>query len=91
MKLTGTICFLEETGRVYLPPGYRKVLGLQVGDPLDIFLDKERGTLCIKRYCNETITEFEMLIDTLRDEGEDMMATTMESLLAAYKKNHVEV
>lgn len=91
MRLIGTVgnvSNVDENGRVYLPPTHRDRLGIKIGDPVNMYVDEERGILCIKRCCHETITEFEMLIDSLKDEGDNtLMVAVLESMLKVYKKS----
>jgi transcriptional pleiotropic regulator of transition state genes len=48
MKATGIVRKVDELGRVVLPIELRRTLGIDVKDPLEIFIDGER--IILKRY-----------------------------------------
>ena len=49
MKATGIIRRIDDLGRVVIPKEIRRNLGIQVGDPLEIFTDVNGG-VCFKKY-----------------------------------------
>lgn len=88
MKATGMIRRVDEIGRVSIPKHLRDKLRINVGDPVEIYVDRGMGAICIKKYKGDHIDEFEDLIEDLRTEGgQDMLVATLESLLAVYQKS----
>lgn len=64
MKATGVVRKVDELGRIVLPIELRRTLGIEVRDPLEIFVDD--GNIVLKQYrpccvfCggNDGITQF---------------------------------
>ena len=58
MKATGIVRKVDDLGRIVIPKELRKVLGLNEGDPLEIFSDE--GSIILRPYragcfcCGET-------------------------------------
>lgn len=48
MKATGIVRKVDELGRVVLPVELRRTLGIDVRDPLEIYVD--RGNIVLKKY-----------------------------------------
>ena len=48
MKATGVTRKVDDLGRVCLPVEIRRSLGIDVGDPLEVFVD--RDTIVLKRH-----------------------------------------
>lgn len=48
MKATGIVRKLDELGRVVMPIELRRVLGIQVKDPIEIYVDGEK--IILKKY-----------------------------------------
>lgn len=55
MKATGIVRRFDELGRIVIPKEIRNSLGIQEGDAMEIFLDKEDG-LVLKPYRPEGLT-----------------------------------
>ncbi len=59
MKATGIVRRVDNLGRVVIPMETRKVLQINEGDPLEIFVDRD-GEIILKKYvrgcvfCGET-------------------------------------
>lgn len=49
MKATGIVRRIDDLGRVVVPKEIRKTLRIRVGDPLEIFTDRE-GEIILKKY-----------------------------------------
>lgn len=49
MKKMGTSRKIDELGRIVLPIDIRRALGLEQGDAVDIFADKENQTITLKK------------------------------------------
>lgn len=49
MKATGIVRRIDELGRVVVPKEIRRTLRLKVGDPIEIFTDREGGVI-LKKY-----------------------------------------
>ena len=58
MKATGIVRKVDELGRIVLPIELRRTLGIEVRDPLEIYVDNE--SIILKKYapaciiCGET-------------------------------------
>ncbi len=48
MKTTGMVRSMDQLGRIVLPMELRKVLGIEVKDPLEIFVEGE--TIILQKY-----------------------------------------
>lgn len=48
MKNAGVIRRIDDLGRVVVPSGMRKILDINKGDQIEIFL--ENGLICFKKY-----------------------------------------
>ena len=48
MKATGIVRKVDELGRIVLPIELRRTLGIDVKDPLEIYVDQE--TIILKKY-----------------------------------------
>ena len=48
MKSTGIVRKVDELGRIVLPVEIRRVLNIEVKDPIEIFLDDD--TIVLKKY-----------------------------------------
>ncbi|MBQ9625157.1 MAG: AbrB/MazE/SpoVT family DNA-binding domain-containing protein, partial [Clostridia bacterium] len=49
MKATGIVRRIDELGRVVIPKEIRRTYRIRVGDPLEIFTDRE-GQIVFKKY-----------------------------------------
>ena len=57
MKATGIVRRIDELGRVVIPKEIRRTLRIRVGDPLEIFTDKD-GQIIFKKYSHiEDLTD----------------------------------
>jgi AbrB family transcriptional regulator (stage V sporulation protein T) len=52
-KATGIVRRIDDLGRVIIPKEIRRTLGIRVGDPLEIFLDKEEEVILIRKRIAE--------------------------------------
>ena len=48
MKATGIVRKVDELGRIVLPIELRRSLGIEVRDPLEIYVDED--TILLKKY-----------------------------------------
>lgn len=48
MKATGIVRKVDELGRVVIPMELRKTMGIDIKDPLEIFVEEE--TIILKKY-----------------------------------------
>lgn len=51
MKTTGIVRRLDELGRIVIPKEYRKLYGIEIGDPLEI-KGNENGTITVSKVSN---------------------------------------
>lgn len=49
MKSTGIVRKVDELGRVVIPKEIRRVNGINEGDPMEIYVDRE-GDIVLKKY-----------------------------------------
>jgi len=66
MKATGIIRRIDELGRVVIPRELRRGLGIQEGDPLEIFTDKDQ--LILAKYNPSYHNDLDAMIAGLQDE-----------------------
>lgn len=50
MRATGIVRRIDDLGRVVIPREIRKVLRIQEGDPLEMFIDRDSNTISIKKF-----------------------------------------
>ena len=50
MESTLMVRRIDNLGRVVIPKPVRLEMNIQEGDPLEIFIDKEQGTVIFKKY-----------------------------------------
>jgi stage V sporulation protein T len=69
MKATGIIRRIDDLGRVVIPKEIRRQMKINVGDPLEIYTDRE-GCVIFKKYQNDELAPFgESIVATLRKNG----------------------
>jgi len=50
MKNTGIVRKIDELGRIVLPIELRRVLGIEEGDPLEVFVDDQNEKIQFRKY-----------------------------------------
>ncbi|MBB3127072.1 transcriptional pleiotropic regulator of transition state genes [Paenibacillus rhizosphaerae] len=50
MKSIGIVRLVDELGRIVIPMELRRVMGINEGDPLEIFVDDEKNQLMLRQY-----------------------------------------
>ena len=66
MRATGIVKWIDGLGRVVIPKEIRRQIGIQEGDPLEIFTIKENyKTMIVLAPCDELMT------DTIKIKSED--------------------
>ena len=50
MIATGIVRRIDDLGRVVIPRAIRETLHIREGDPLEIFIDHDKGAVCFKQY-----------------------------------------
>lgn len=83
MKATGIVRRVDELGRVVIPKEIRKTLGIKEGDPLEMFLDNERG-LIMKPYHEEHLS-----FERLQSEWESLNTAERQELICEMV-NHLD-
>ena len=69
MKATGIIRRIDDLGRVVIPKEIRRQMKINVGDPLEIFTDRE-GCVIFKKYQNDDLAPLgESIVCALRAQG----------------------
>lgn len=82
MKATGIIRRVDDLGRVVIPKEIRRTMKIQVGDPLEIFLDTETNSVCFSKYYTLDIDN-EEIINIALD-----MAKTSNIDIAIYNEDY---
>ena len=69
MRATGIIRRIDDLGRVVIPKEIRRQMRISVGDPLEIYTDRD-GCVIFKRYVNDELKPMgEGIIKALRSNG----------------------
>ncbi|NCC16568.1 MAG: AbrB/MazE/SpoVT family DNA-binding domain-containing protein [Clostridia bacterium] len=86
MKATGITRKVDELGRIVLPMEIRRNLGIKVGDPLEIFTEKD--AMILKRYdaVDDLLTMASRLKDKVAAEDCGEMKPILMSKLAEIEK-----
>lgn len=72
MKATGIVRRIDDLGRVIIPKEIRRNLKIREGDPLEIFIDSESGSVCFKPYERQVSRILERTLDEVGEiEGID--------------------
>ena len=50
MKATGIVRRMDDLGRVVIPKEVRRTMRMKEGDPLEIFVNPQDGTVCFRKY-----------------------------------------
>ena len=61
MKATGIVRRIDDLGRVIIPKEIRRTMRINVGDPLEIFTDRD-GSVIFKKYSPSNLTEVSLQI-----------------------------
>lgn len=85
MKATGIIRRIDDLGRVVIPKEIRRTLGLHEGDPMEIFLDNDKGVI-FKRYGGKLDDDMITLADSLDNEDMLEFADEMRQMVCKYRK-----
>lgn len=84
MKATGIIRRIDDLGRVVIPKEIRRTLGLHEGDPMEIFLDNDKGVI-FKRYGGKLDDDMITLADSLDNEDMLEFADEMRKMVHKYR------
>jgi AbrB family looped-hinge helix DNA binding protein len=69
MRATGMIRRIDDLGRVVIPKEIRRQMRINVGDPLEIFTDRD-GCVIFKKYQNDELAPLgESIVVALRAQG----------------------
>jgi len=69
MRATGIIRRIDDLGRVVIPKEVRRQMKINVGDPLEIYTDRD-GCVIFKKYQNDELAPLgEGIIEALRAQG----------------------
>ena len=84
MKATGIVRKVDELGRIVIPKELRRTMRIRVGDPLEIYTDREGGVIFKKYSQLGDITDFvSQLCDTIsRVAGLPAVITDRDSCIA---------
>ena len=69
MKATGIVRRIDDLGRVVIPKEIRRTMGIQEGDPLEMFIDAESGGLVLMAYHSEASDELKAIAENLNFVG----------------------
>ena len=69
MRATGIIRRIDDLGRVVIPKEVRRQMKINVGDPLEIYTDRD-GCVIFKKYQNDDLAPLgESIVSALRAQG----------------------
>lgn len=77
MKSTGIVRKVDELGRIVIPKGIRDTLGIDVKDPIEIFIDEEH--IILSKY-NPACTFCSSLDNIVYFQGKRICAECLEKL-----------
>lgn len=66
---TGIIRRIDELGRVVIPREIRRRVGINEGDPLEIYMNPKEGTVTFQKYA--PIDSYSRLLNELKDFTDD--------------------
>lgn len=75
MKATGIVRRIDELGRIVIPKEIRKTINIKEGDPLEIYLNDDRG-IVMKPYHEEPLN-----FDRLKTGWDSLNATDRQKLI----------
>lgn len=84
MKATGIVRKIDDLGRIVIPKEIRKGLRIRVGDPLEIYVEKN-GEIILKKYApmGDLLTLSEQYAETLfNTSGYSVCITDTDSIIA---------
>lgn len=84
MKATGIVRKIDDLGRIVIPKEIRKGLRIRVGDPLEIYVEKN-GEIILKKYApmGDLLTISEQYAETLFNvSGYSVCITDTDSIIA---------
>lgn len=69
MKAAGIVRRTDDLGRIVIPKEILREMRIRAGDPLEIFVDKNEGLICIQKYDIEKnyLEELKRLSDSIED------------------------
>lgn len=50
MQATGIVRRVDDLGRIVIPKELRRSFKIKDGDPLEMFIEKDSGMICLKKY-----------------------------------------
>ncbi|HAH96722.1 MAG TPA: AbrB family transcriptional regulator, partial [Firmicutes bacterium] len=50
LKSTGIVRKIDELGRFVLPMEMRKMMGIEIKDPMEVYFDSETQSIILKQY-----------------------------------------
>lgn len=70
MKITGIIRRMDDLGRIVIPKEVRKILKIDVGEPLEVFFDEKEKMVCFQKYIDNNNIENlkEQFMELTKDE-----------------------
>lgn len=66
MKATGIVRRVDDLGRIVIPKEIRRTMQLEVGDPMELFLEDDK--VCFKRWSSGCKDDIKRLIDEVCDD-----------------------
>lgn len=85
MKATGIVRRIDDLGRVVIPKEIRRSIGIREGDPMEIFLDNDKGVI-FKKYGGKLDDDMISLADQLDNEDMLEFADEMRQMVYRYRK-----
>lgn len=69
MKATGIVRRIDDLGRVVIPKGIRRSMGIREGDPLEMYIDNESGGLVLVAYHSGAVTQLRAVAENISTVG----------------------
>lgn len=79
MRSTGIIRRIDDLGRVVIPKEVRRLMGIREGDPLEIYVDKDYGTVCFQKVDmkSDVCTELRLI----KEKYSDLLSVSEEIMI----------
>lgn len=85
MKTTGIVRRVDDLGRVIIPKEIRRNIGIKEGDPLEIYIDKEKKAICFVKYTVDPLNPAELF-----EQFERLEASMQHEILKVLIEIHEE-
>lgn len=98
MLSTGIVRRIDDLGRVVIPKEIRANMGIKEGDPLELYVDKATGFICMRKYavgaealaplCAQYVAVVQKEISAVMYHDDCVTVVTIGGKRATVKRNH---